>query len=118
MLSALDAGRGDLYAGEYNVKNGARMLSERLLTRTEFVTQADGHGVVTADSALAQWMRSAGLEAELIEPPRADFIARLGWEKIQSGETIAPAELEANYIRRSDAEIFSKGSASSRELKT
>jgi hypothetical protein len=32
----------------------------------------------------------------------------LGWRKIQLGETVLPEELEANYIRRSDAEILSK----------
>jgi hypothetical protein len=32
----------------------------------------------------------------------------LGWRNIQLGETVLPEELEANYIRRSDAEIFAK----------
>jgi hypothetical protein len=32
----------------------------------------------------------------------------LGWRKIQSGETVTPAELEANYIRRTDAEMLEK----------
>ena len=38
----------------------------------------------------------------------AESIARVGWRKMQSGETVAPEQLDANYIRRSDAEIFSK----------
>jgi hypothetical protein len=40
--------------------------------------------------------------------PGSDAIARIGWEKITRGETISPENLEANYIRRSDAEIFAK----------
>jgi tRNA A37 threonylcarbamoyladenosine modification protein TsaB len=40
--------------------------------------------------------------------PRSDAIARLGWEKIRKGETVSPEDLEANYIRRSDAEIFAR----------
>jgi hypothetical protein len=32
----------------------------------------------------------------------------LGWRKIQFGQTVAPEQLEANYIRRSDAEILEK----------
>jgi hypothetical protein len=32
----------------------------------------------------------------------------LGWRKIQAGDTVSPEQLEANYIRQSDAEIFSK----------
>jgi tRNA A37 threonylcarbamoyladenosine modification protein TsaB len=40
--------------------------------------------------------------------PEQRVIARLGWEHLQRGETVRPEELEANYLRRSDAEIFSK----------
>jgi tRNA threonylcarbamoyladenosine biosynthesis protein TsaB len=106
----LDAGRGEVYAGEYEVGKGARMLSERLLTRAEFVTEARGYVVVTPDPGLSSLARSSGLEAVEIEQPRSDVIARLGWGKLQAGETISPEELEANYIRRSDAEIFAKSS--------
>jgi tRNA A37 threonylcarbamoyladenosine modification protein TsaB len=35
-------------------------------------------------------------------------IARLGWEHLQRGDTVRPEELEANYLRHSDAEILSK----------
>jgi tRNA threonylcarbamoyladenosine biosynthesis protein TsaB len=108
VISALDAGRGEVYAGEYEVGNRAQLVSERLLTRAEFVAQSRERVVVTPDSALAALARDSGLEVKEIEPPRGDAIARLGWEKIQSDNTIAPDELEANYIRRSDAEIFAK----------
>jgi tRNA A37 threonylcarbamoyladenosine modification protein TsaB len=53
-------------------------------------------------------VRAAGIKVHEIEHPRSDVIARLGWEKILAGKTVSPAELEANYIRRSDAEIFAK----------
>jgi hypothetical protein len=32
----------------------------------------------------------------------------MGWRKIQSGETVGPEQLEANYIRRTDAEMLEK----------
>jgi hypothetical protein len=35
-------------------------------------------------------------------------VARLGWRKIQAGDTVAPEQLEANYIRRTDAEMLEK----------
>jgi hypothetical protein len=41
----------------------------------------------------------------LLDYPKPDLIARLGFEKIQAGETTTAVELDANYIRRSDAEI-------------
>lgn len=108
VLAALDAGRGDVYAGDYELGRTVHMHSERLLTREEFVAEAAGKAVVTPDAALAQMARSAGVQAELIEYPNSGVIARLGWEHLQRGETVSPEELEANYIRHSDAEIFSK----------
>jgi tRNA A37 threonylcarbamoyladenosine modification protein TsaB len=93
------------------------MHGERLLSREEFIAEVEtvetgaeskGKTVVTPDAGLEEIFRRAGIEVELIEYPSAGSIARLGWAALQRGETVAPEELEANYIRRSDAEIFSK----------
>jgi tRNA A37 threonylcarbamoyladenosine modification protein TsaB len=43
-----------------------------------------------------------------LAPITAAEIARLGWRKIQLGETVTPEQLEANYIRRTDAEMLDK----------
>jgi len=110
VIAVLDAGRGEVYAGEYDVDtSGARFVSERLLARSELVESGSGSLVVTADPSLAAAARDAGLRVEEIELPRGDVIARLGWQKIQAGDTVSPEDLDANYIRRS-SEIFSKGS--------
>ena len=106
VFAALDAGRGEVYVGEY--ERDMTMLSERLLTRQEMVVAADHHSVVTPDSGLAEFARTAGLKVQGIERPQSDLIARLAWKKLEKKETIAPEVLDANYIRRSDAEIFSK----------
>lgn len=120
VLAALDAGRGDVYAGDYeldpDIPTHSRMHSERLLSREEFVaeaTSAEAHGksIVTPDALLAQIARAAGVQVERIECPNSGVIARLGWEHLRRGETASPEELEANYIRHSDAEIFSKPKA-------
>jgi tRNA threonylcarbamoyladenosine biosynthesis protein TsaB len=108
VLAALDAGRGEVYVGDYETASSARMRSERLITREDFLAEARAGLVVTPDAGLVKSARAAGLKVEEVSPPASDAIARLGWEKIQAGETIAPDELEANYIRRSDAEIFAK----------
>lgn len=111
VIAAMDAGRGDVYAGEYHVSDGeARLESERLLTRAELTQSAAGAVIVTPDRSLADVVRDAGLAVEEIELPRSDEIARLGWQKIVAGKTVSPTELDANYIRRS-SEIFSKGSS-------
>ena len=108
VLAALDAGRNEIYAGEYNVTASAKMRSERLLARQEFLLAIHGVPVITPDGNVAEVARTAGVKVEEIERPRSDAIARLGWKKIVAGETILPENLEANYIRRSDAEIFAK----------
>jgi tRNA threonylcarbamoyladenosine biosynthesis protein TsaB len=106
VLAALDAGRGELYAGEYDVTaEGARLIREQLLPWKEL----SAHSVrliVTPDRPVADAARNSGLQVEEIAYPRSDVIARLGWERLLRHETTTPEALEANYIRRSDAEAF------------
>ncbi len=108
VFSVLDAGRGEFYVGDYGLGPLVRMYSERLLSREEFFNESKGRLVVTSDTNIADVVRGAGFRVEQVGYPRSGEIARLGWERIQRGETILPEDLEANYIRRSDAEIFSK----------
>jgi tRNA threonylcarbamoyladenosine biosynthesis protein TsaB len=122
VLAALDAGRGDVYVGDYDVGDydlsnydldppvptQAPMHSERLLSGENFLAEAKGKIVVTPDAALTEMHRAARIQFERIEHPNSGAIARLGWEHLQRGRIVRPEELEANYIRRSDAEIFSK----------
>src|SRR5580658_11264516 len=109
IMPALDAGRGDVYVGQYLVPAEAGQTPrEYLLTRSEFLSQAKGSTVVTPDSALAQEAGAAGLSVTKLEPISAAAVAGLGWRKIQSGKTATPEQLEANYIRRTDAEMLEK----------
>jgi tRNA threonylcarbamoyladenosine biosynthesis protein TsaB len=109
VLSALDAGRNEVYAGEYEVVGeDARRVAEQLLTRGDFLAAARSATVATPHEALLKLAQEAGLAAVLIASPDAAAVARCGKRKLQAGETVAPDQLEANYIRRSDAEIFAK----------
>jgi tRNA threonylcarbamoyladenosine biosynthesis protein TsaB len=112
VVAALDAGRNEVYGAEHGMTEKAGAPVGRLFTREEFLIWAEGATVITPDHALAEVAQSKGLGTEKIARPRADAIARLGWEKVLAGNTVLPEELEANYIRRSDAEIFSKGRSS------
>jgi tRNA threonylcarbamoyladenosine biosynthesis protein TsaB len=107
ILALLDAGRAEVYVGEYEVGSATPMRSERLLTRQEMLTFVDGHKIVTPDAGIAEFVRVAGLTVTEIERPKSDVIARLAWHMLEKNETVSPEALEANYIRRSDAEIFS-----------
>ena len=108
ILAALDAGRGEVYLGDYELGERPRMHSERLLSRDEFLSASRGKRVVTPDAAIAEIVRGAGIQVDQIDYPRSDVTACLGWAHLLRGETVSPEALDANYIRRSDAEIFSK----------
>jgi tRNA threonylcarbamoyladenosine biosynthesis protein TsaB len=109
IMAALDAGRGDVYVGEYEIpETPAQAAREQILTRSEFLAHAQGWTVVTPDTVLAEAASAAGLSVSTLPPISADAVARLGWRKIQSGEVVTPEQLEANYIRRTDAEMLEK----------
>ena len=107
--AALDAGRGEVYTGDYRVNaTGAHLVAERLLALDQ---AADTPLIVTPDKVVADAARARGRRVIELERPRSDAIARLGWEKIRAGQAVSPEELDATYIRRSDAEIFSKSNS-------
>jgi len=107
--SVLDAGRGEVYVGEYDTgPGGTRMLGERMLSRGEWLDTAGNATVVTQDGSVAEAARAKGLRVIQVEATLGDGIVQLGWKKLSGGETVSADALEANYIRRSDAEIFAK----------
>lgn len=111
VVAALDAGRGEVYAGEYQAAAGeARLERESLLQEEEFVALVRGKlaMVVTPDRLIVDWANNHGLEMQQVPYPRSDALARVGLKKLLAGGAVSPSDLEANYIRRSDAEIFSK----------
>lgn len=108
VLAALDAGRNQFYLGEYKFETSHWMMQrEWLASREECLTAAAHLRLITSDAAIAEQARERGLQVEEVKPPGSDAIAGIGWRKIQAGQTVSPEDLEANYIRRSDAEIFS-----------
>jgi len=108
VLAVLDAGRGEVYAGEYEVSDKATMIEERLITLQALALSDRDLTLVTSDKSIAKTLSAKGVPVVEVAVQQSDAIARLGWKKILAGETVSPEALEANYIRRSDAEIFSK----------
>jgi tRNA threonylcarbamoyladenosine biosynthesis protein TsaB len=116
VIAALDAGRKEVYvgcwgeAGEYGRTGaGFKLARESLLSRAEFISLLEANAVaelVTPDRALCE-LAAGRLRTRLIPWPAAGEIARLGLAKLAAGQTVPVEALDANYIRRSDAEIFS-----------
>jgi hypothetical protein len=95
--------------GEYEIPaTTANAPHEHILTRSEFLSRAKGSTVATPDSVLAEVAGAAGLPVSTLPAISAASVAGLGWHKLQSGETVTPAQLEANYIRRADAEMLER----------
>ena len=107
IMAVLDAGRGDVYVGECDTSSN-EPSRETIMTRNEFLSHAATLTVVTPDSVLADACAAAGLRVQLQEPLSAADVARFGWRKLQLGQTVTPNQLEANYIRRTDAEMLEK----------
>ncbi len=111
VVAALDSGRGEVFFGAYQVAGeSVHVLREELLSKTEFLSEARDSTVITPDPTLAAAAREASLSVLMIDAPSAATIAQFGWKKLRSGETVSPEQLEANYMRRSDKEIFVKKS--------
>jgi tRNA threonylcarbamoyladenosine biosynthesis protein TsaB len=109
VAAVLDARRGEVFFGAYEITGeSAQILREELLSRPEFLTAAREFCVATPDPALAAFARDAGLSVFTVETPGPEMIARFGWKKLQAGQAVSPEQLEANYMRRSDAEMFVK----------
>jgi len=109
VLAVLDAGRGEVYAGRYEVSDKRTTVIEERLITLQALALSDGDlTLVTSDKSIAKTLGAKGVPVVEVPIQQSDAIARVGWKKILAGETVSPEALEANYIRRTDAEIFSK----------
>jgi tRNA threonylcarbamoyladenosine biosynthesis protein TsaB len=112
VAAVLDAGRSEAYLGTYDV-NGERAtaLEELVATREDLLgrlTDKSVQCVATPDAAVMSWLAGHSLRLMQVDRPRADAIARIGMRRIEAGEVLSPEQLDATYIRRSDAEIFAR----------
>jgi tRNA threonylcarbamoyladenosine biosynthesis protein TsaB len=107
LISVLDAGRGEVFARTCDAEN--HTVSEELLALAELQARAGATRVVTVDQKLADLLMAQGASVTIIPQPHADAVAGLGYQMVQSDETVTPETLDATYIRRSDAEIVAAG---------
>jgi len=102
----LDAGRGEFYSGLY--ANGL-CLRESLLTRDQLLAEANREPrqlFVVCEPAVAQSI--AELNPQLVAEPTAASALPLALARIRQRAFDDPASIDANYLRRTDAEIFAK----------
>jgi len=118
-----DAQRGQVFGGLYTAPRGGMAASgeEVVLSPEEFlgtVAKAAGRETVrwvsldpelVADLAVWKARQECGDTMESCDPQVAVAIGRLAERRARAGLFSDPLELDANYVRRSDAEIFWKG---------
>jgi tRNA threonylcarbamoyladenosine biosynthesis protein TsaB len=118
VVALLDAGRGQLYSGEYEISGArAQFVQEHLIAREALPDLSRTIAVSTPDATLASMSRDAGLRAVELKVITPEMIAILGWSKLRDGEIVSPEQLDANYVRRSD-EIFGTPSSATPQAST
>jgi tRNA threonylcarbamoyladenosine biosynthesis protein TsaB len=119
----LDARRKQVFAALFDPR-GVPLIPETVTSLANFLAKVDD----TCNSTPVAWRtpdpqllaqesvwasrRSRGDTLDSIHPPFAAQLGALADRKLLAGETTDAVSLDANYVRRSDAELFWKDHAS------
>ena len=110
VVVALDAGRNDVFVSNVEVQPQleVRTLSEMLVKVSELAERAREFGgiLITPDEKIAALATEANLPMQKISAPGPDLLAALAFAQLDHGVTVRPDDLDANYLRRSDAEVL------------
>jgi len=123
VASYIDARREQVFAALYAVVgDGPEPIGEESVTSlpdfvAEVKEEAKGKRVrwVTPDpkmlKSFPEWpsLAASGHILEEAAPPFAQCLGLLAYRKFRQGDTTDALSLDANYVRRSDAEVFWKG---------
>jgi tRNA threonylcarbamoyladenosine biosynthesis protein TsaB len=111
--TVLDARRGEIYGALYDA--GGRLVSPEVVSKLPAWLASlprDAMEFVTGDpEVLAGALAGTPFESTArVDAPRAlaAAVARLALDAYEQGQASDPAALDANYVRRSDAELFWK----------
>ena len=120
----LDARRGHVFGSTYRRSPGQSSVwhlvgEEAILSVEEFLGQVKrncGPGQAVLVSATPEVLPHElvesilpGARIEQVSASLAPTIGRLGFDRANRGDLVDPLGLDANYIRRSDAEVARKG---------
>lgn len=121
LVPVIDARRGQIYAAVHrrNAESLERVGYECVIVAEEFLTiLARDHGgaalafISPTPEVLARPLAASpfhGRPVEQVSTVLAPVIGQLGLERAKRGEVVDALHLDANYIRRSDAELLWKG---------
>lgn len=121
----VDAQRGQVFGAVYRREGSGlgRIGEEMVIAPAKFFETAvelAGDGKITwvspdvellAGEAAWKGREKRGESIEQVSATLAGIIGRIGLQRLKEGKTTDALGLDANYVRRSDAEIFWKGAA-------
>ena len=99
-VALLDAGRGEFYCGVYT---GGECLSEGLVGLDHVRELATGRALATCESRVQAAL--VGLDVRLVNEPGAEEMLAWARERMVAGDWTDVASVDANYLRRTDAEL-------------
>jgi tRNA threonylcarbamoyladenosine biosynthesis protein TsaB len=108
----LDAGRSEFYHGKYLdgvcLRESLQTLDQAMgvLTPAAPTWQAPTQFVIVCEPAIAQSL--APLHPQLVSEPTAAQALPIALRRLHQKQFDDPVTLDANYVRRTDAEIFAK----------
>jgi tRNA threonylcarbamoyladenosine biosynthesis protein TsaB len=107
---ALDARRGDVYGAVYD--HAGRIVCAETVAKIDvwLATLPDAVEEFIVSGVTPQLAGTRFENARIVTPPTAlaGVVARIAAERLARGEVLAPAALDANYVRRTDAELALK----------
>jgi len=98
VIALLDGGRGEFYCGVY--ENGER-VSEELVTEVEARAVMASGTAVTCEARVEE-----RLGVQMVAEPGAEELRGMVLRRVAAGEWSDVALTDANYLRRTDAELL------------
>jgi tRNA threonylcarbamoyladenosine biosynthesis protein TsaB len=107
--TVLDARRGEVYAAVYNDRLET-VMPEAVLKYETWGKTLPPHGFELISPDFSSFQGHIDSSIPTVTAPRAlaAVIGRIAWREFRGGRACDPAEIDANYVRRSDAELFWK----------
>jgi tRNA threonylcarbamoyladenosine biosynthesis protein TsaB len=107
--TVLDARRGEVYGALYNDRLEI-VASETVMTFPAWLEMLPVAGYEFISNDFSPFQSYVNPAIPVVTAPRAMAcaIGRIAWMEMQKGRAQNPAQIDANYVRRSDAELFWK----------
>ncbi len=105
----LDARRGEVYGAVYNDRLDA-VEAETVMKFPAWLQTLPARGFEFVSSDFSPFQSHVDPAVPVVVAPRAlaSAVGRIAWRELEAGRALDPMAIDANYVRRSDAELHWK----------